>query len=171
MTDKRTRRVRDRIEAAHERNEAAAAAQQPPKSRVRQLAEDHPIAMLAGGIVVGALVARFVPVGRLLPAGLGRKVRRNALSLATVATELAAAYGAGAGEFAAVAGAKAADFASEAGREGRERIEDLGEVVSEAGTEARRRAADFAEVAVNGARGAGVAAMRRVGEIASRVRH
>lgn len=87
-----------------------------PLGKVKGFVEEHPVAMVAGGIVLGALVA-----GALSRAGSGmtgdkatRKgtlsrmsLPRRAADLATVGLEIAAAYVAGA------AGEKAAAAASE----------------------------------------------------------
>lgn len=87
-----------------------------PLGKVRGFVEEHPVAMVAGGIVLGALVA-----GALSRAGSGvtgdkatRKgtlsrisLPRRAADLAAVGLEIAAAYVAGA------AGEKAAAAASE----------------------------------------------------------
>lgn len=90
-----------------------------PLGKVKGFVEEHPVAMVAGGIVLGALVA-----GALSRAGSGvtgdkatRKgtlsrmsLPRRAADLAAVGLEIAAAYVAGAaGEKAAAAASEEAD--------------------------------------------------------------
>lgn len=96
-----------------------------PLTKVKGFVEDHPVAMVAGGLLVGALVA-----GALARAGSGvtsgvtgdkatRKgtlarmsLPRRAVDLATLGVELAAAYVAGAaGEKAAAAPAESEEAA------------------------------------------------------------
>lgn len=81
-----------------------------PLGKVKGFVEEHPVAMVAGGIVLGALVA-----SALARAGAGDKatrkgtlarmsIPRRAVDLATLGAELVAAYVAGAaGETAAAA--------------------------------------------------------------------
>jgi len=65
---------------------------------VKGLVEEHPVAMLAGGILLGALVAGAL--SRPAKGGSGEKPRRSfarrAAQIATLGAELAAAYAAGA---------------------------------------------------------------------------
>ena len=49
-------RLRDRIDAAKARNAAQSALDSS-----RKVIEEHPIAALAGGILIGALIARALP--------------------------------------------------------------------------------------------------------------
>lgn len=135
-----------KIAAGQERNRARAA--------IQQVANDHPIALLAGGIVLGALVAR------LLPKSAFGKVGKRAASLAVMGAEMAALYG-----------SKVADAAGEAARDSREKLEDLGSTVSEGASEARRRTGDLADLAVSTAKSVGSKALRKVSEAADRVRH
>ncbi len=135
-----------KIASGQERNRA--------RSAIRQVANDHPIALLAGGIVLGALVAR------LLPKSAFGKVGKRAASLAAMGAEMAALYG-----------SKVADAAGEAARESREKLEDLGSTVSEGANEARRRTGDLADRAVSTAKSVGSKALRKVSEAAERVRH
>ena len=141
-----SRSTADKVAAAQKRN-----AERPG---FREVIEDHPIAAVAGGILLGALLARALP---RLPFG---KIGRRASTLAAVGAELASLYG-----------ARAASAASVAGRDGREKLADLGETVADASSEARRRGAEIADVAIAGARSAGGSALRRVSELATRVRH
>lgn len=149
-------RVRDRIDAAKARNAAQSAI-----DASRKVIEEHPIAAMAGGILIGALIARAIP--RISPRSLAqtpaRKLGKSALSLATVAGELAVAYAA---------------KAAEAGRGGVDKLEDLGGSVggkvADGSAEARRVATDIASIAMAGMKEAGEAALRHVSEIAAKVR-
>ncbi|OYU33344.1 hypothetical protein [Novosphingobium sp. PASSN1] len=87
-----------------------------PLGKVKGFVEEHPVAMVAGGIVLGALVAGALARGS---GALGDKATRKgtlarmslprrAVDLATIGIELAAAYVAGA------AGEKAAAAADDA---------------------------------------------------------
>ena len=134
-----------KIAAGQERNRA--------RSAVRQVVDDHPIALLAGGIVLGALVAR------LLPKSAFGKVGKRAASLAAMGAEMAALYG-----------SKVADTAGEAARESREKLESLGSSVTESASEARRKTSDFADLAVSAAKSVGSKALRKVSDAAERVR-
>ena len=139
-------RLARRIAAAQERNRA--------RSAVQGMIDDHPIALLAGGLLLGALVARLLP--------------RNAMG--KLGTRAAALTMAGA-EMAALLSDRVASTAGEAAREGRGRLGDLGETFSETATEARRRTADLADIAITTAKAVGADALRRVSQAADRVRH
>lgn len=98
MTDSET--PQPETEAA----EAIAATPADPLGKVKGFVEEHPVAMVAGGIVLGALVAGALARGS---SALGDKATRKgslarmslprrAVDLATLGVELAAAYVAGA---------------------------------------------------------------------------
>jgi len=146
VQDTPEKKLEGRIAAAQDRNRA--------RSTVREVVEDHPIAVIAGGLLIGALLARFLP-----RSGLSR-LGTKAATLAAAGAELASLYG-----------AKAADTASEAAREGREKLGVLGESIGETAGEAKRRSIDLADVALAGARAVGGSAVRRVTDLASKVRH
>lgn len=140
------KRLAERIAAGHERN--------ANRGTVRSMVEDHPIAVIAGGIVLGAVIARLLP-----KSGLSRLGGR-AVALAAAGAELAALYG-----------SRAADSAGDMARDGRERLGEIGETIGESAGEARRKTIDLADVALAGARAVGGKAARRASEIVSRVRH
>ncbi|WP_298189391.1 hypothetical protein [Novosphingobium sp.] len=111
MTDSETPKSEAETEA-----DAGGAKPTDPLGKVKGFVEEHPVAMVAGGIVLGALVA-----GALSRAGSGvtgdKATRKGSLSrmslprraadLAAAGLELAAAYVAGAvGEKAAAAGSE-----------------------------------------------------------------
>ena len=139
-------RLAKRIAAGRERN--------ADRGTVRSIVEDHPVAVIAGGLVLGVLLARFLP-----RSGISRLSGR-AMALAAAGAELAALYG-----------SKAVDGAGEAARDGREKLGEIGGTISESAGEARRRTLDLADVAIAGARAVGDSAARRVAGLASKVRH
>lgn len=65
---------------------------------VRGIVEEHPVAMLAGGILLGALIAGAIsgPATKRPGEKPRRSFSRRAVQLATIGAELAAAYVAGA---------------------------------------------------------------------------
>lgn len=147
--------VREKIEAA----KARVAASSPAKT-VKTLVDEHPVAMLAGGILLGALVARAWPKRRSAAKEVvDSRLGKRAVALAALGAEIATAY---------------ATRAAEVGREGVARLEDIGGSVggkiAEGGEEARKRAVDLTDVAVSSAREAGETALRRLIEIATRLR-
>lgn len=147
--------VREKVEAAKARVAAAG-----PGKTVKTLVDEHPVAMLAGGILLGALVARAWPKRRSAAREVvDSRLGKRAVALAALGAEIASAY---------------ATRAAEAGRESVAKLEDIGGSVggkiAEGGEEARKRAADLTEVAVSSAREAGETALRRLIEIATRLR-
>lgn len=149
----------------HEKVEAAKArlaertSNPNPAQKVKTLIEEHPVASLAAGILLGALIAKALPSsGRL---------RKSAAGLASVAGKLAVDY---------------ASKAADAGREGLHKVEEVGgklaEVggtvggkIAEGGGDAKRKAVDLAEVARSAALEASEIAIRKVTEFASRMKH
>lgn len=155
MTDasKTAQNVREKVEAAKARL-AERTGNARPVEAVKGLIEEHPVASLAAGILLGALIARAIPSRKR--STLGKK----ALGLATLAGKLATDYAA---------------KAAEAGREGIQKAEAIGgsvsEKLSDGGTEARRKAVDLADIALAGAREASELALRKVNDLASKLRH
>lgn len=151
MSEDRNTRLRERLDAAKARTAEIAG---DSARTVKTLAQEHPVAMLAGGILIGALIARAIPKSQKKKAG------KRLSSLAALGTELALAYA-----------AKAAD----ASKDGVHKLEDIGGSVggkiSEGSAEAKKRAFDLADLAIAGAREAGEVAMRRANEFASKIRH
>ena len=95
---------------------------------VKGLIEEHPVAMLAGGILLGALIAGAL--SRARPAKLDRAGKpgssfvRRAVEIAVLGGELAAAYAAGAGSVVE----EAAESASEAAKPKTRRLADLASI-------------------------------------------
>ena len=155
--------LRGKVDAAKTRL-AERTANAKPVQTVKSLIEEHPVASVAAGILLGALVAKALPSFR------GRntsKVDEAAGSLRKSASSLAA-----------VAGKLAMDYAMrarEAGVEGLHKVEEVGGTVggklAEGGKEARHKAIDIAEIARSAALEATDAALRKVNELAGRVKH
>lgn len=146
VADSPKQKIADRISAGQERNRA--------RGTVREVIEEHPIAVIAGGILLGAVLAQFLP-----KTGLARYGRR------------AAALAAAGGELAMLYGSKAADSAGDVAREGREKLGELGDTVSDTAAEAKRKGLDLADVALAGVKAFGGSTARRVSDLASKVRH
>lgn len=130
-----------------------------PAQRAKTLIEEHPVASLAAGILLGALIAKALPSS-------GR-VRKSAAGLASIAGKLAVDY---------------ATKAADAGREGLHKVEEVGGKLADAGGslggkiadgsgDARRKAGDLAEIARSAAAEASEIAIRKVTEFASRMKH
>jgi hypothetical protein len=126
--------------------------------------DNHPLALLAGSVILGVVAAS------LIPASLGRKLGSRALGLAAVAGDLGAEYG-----------SKALGYAAKGARAGQEKLDDVGETIAEKGdearrravemsTQARRRAVEMAEAAAANARDARQTALKRIGELSAKVR-
>ncbi|WP_225207169.1 hypothetical protein [Novosphingobium huizhouense] len=154
MTEETASRLRDRLDAAKARDAARSGVE-----TVKGLIEEHPVAALAGGILVGAIVARMLPRGSKSAAEPVKKAGKSASALAALGAEIALAYAA---------------KAAEKGRDGVHKLEDIGGTVGEklgdGASEAKKRASDFADIAVNVLREAGEAALKRAGELKDRVK-
>ena len=133
-------RIRSKISASQARSRGTGAPRKPKAaSRKRASGEstfiekamaDHPLALLAGSVVLGVIAAS------LMPRTWGSKLGGRMLGLATVAGELGAAYG-----------SKAWGAAAEGARAGQDKLEDLGETLADQSTDARRRAVELGTVA------------------------
>lgn len=152
--------LRDKIEAAKVRSAEMAGSS---ARKARDFVEEHPVAVVAGGLVLGALIAGAFARSRRqdkTASGVIADGSAKLSKLAAIGAELAMAYAA---------------KAAEAGKDGVGRLEDLGGTVggkiSEGGAEAKKRATDIAEIAMAGARGAGEAALRRAHDLAAKIRY
>ncbi|MDP3549517.1 MAG: hypothetical protein Q8R81_03875 [Novosphingobium sp.] len=157
-----TSTLRDKVDAAKTRL-AERAANAKPVHTVKTLIEEHPVASVAAGILLGALVAKALPSFR----GRSTKVddaagslRKSAAGLATVAGKLALDY---------------ATRAREVGREGLHKVEEVGGSVggkiAEGGKDAGHKVIDIAEIARSAALEASEAALRKLNELTSRIKH
>jgi hypothetical protein len=128
----------DRLEKARVRsNDLAASA----ASRTREFVSEHPVATVAGGIIIGALIAgaltrRQRPISRAVADQTAARLTR----LATMGAELALGYAA---------------RAATASKDG---VEQIGEKGAEAG----HKVVDLAEIALTTLRSAGEAALHRL---------
>ena len=143
--------LRDKVEAAKTRL-AERTANARPVETVKTLIAEHPVASVAAGILLGALIAKALPSS-------GR-FRKGAAGLATVAGKYAVDY---------------AMKAAEAGREGLHKVEEaggaMGGKIAESSSDARRKATDLADVARAAAIEASEIAIRKMTELASRIKH
>lgn len=171
----KAKRIKDKIAASSARNSGKAPQRRDAKSAQERKGaddrsffgralDDHPLALLAGGVVLGAVAAS------LIPASFVRKMGSRAFGMAALAGEMSALYG-----------GKALEKGSEAARAGQDRLEDLGESaadysadararVIELGTLAARRAIELASEARGNARDTGGGLAKRLGELADRAR-
>lgn len=148
MTEDTATRLRERLDAAKARDIARSGVE-----TVKGVIEEHPVAALAGGILIGALIARMIPRSPV------KKASKGAGALAALGAELAMAY---------------ATKAAEKGREGVHKLEDIGGAVGEklgdGANEAKKRAVDFADIATSALREVGEIAIRRANEFKDRVK-
>jgi hypothetical protein len=168
VSDQKAERIRNKISASQARTRGEGSPRKAkPASRKRPSGEttfiekavaDHPLALLAGSVVLGAIAAS------LIPRAWGSKLGGRMLGLATIAGELGAAYG-----------SKAWGAAAEGARAGQEKLEDVGETLADQGSDARRRAIELgtqagkrvielAGAATRNAREAGGGALKAIGD-------
>lgn len=174
MSDDKAERIRSKISASQARSRGDAAprkAKAAPRKRasgettfIDKAIADHPLALLAGSMVLGVIAAS------LLPRSWGSKLGGRMLGLATVAGELGATYG-----------SKAWGAAAEGARAGQDKLEDLGETLADQSTDARRRAVELgtlagkraielAGVAAKNAREASGGALKALSDLSDRAR-
>lgn len=150
--------LRDKVDAAKARL-AERTGNARPVETVKSLIVEHPVASLAAGILLGALIAKALPSS-------GR-FRKGAAGLATVAGKFAVDY---------------ATKAAEVGREGLHKVEEAGSKLADVGGnvggriaetsgDARRKANDLADVARAAAIEASEIAIRKMTELAARIKH
>ena len=175
MSDEKADRIRSKITASQARSRGDAAPRKTrltPQKRasgetsfIEKAIADHPLALLAGSVVLGAIAASLVP------RSWGSKLGGRMLGLATVAGELGAAYG-----------SKAWGAAAQGARTGQEKLEDLGEVLADQGNDARhkavemavlaaKRAIELAGIAAKNTREAGDGALKAISDLSDRARH
>ena len=170
MSDEKAERIRSKISASQARTrgegsprkaKARPAAQKRPSGEttfIEKAVADHPLALLAGSVVLGAIAAS------LIPRAWGSKLGGRMLGLASIAGELGAVYG-----------NKAWGAAAEGARAGQEKLEDVGETLADQGSDARRKAIEMgamagrrvlelAGTATRNAREAGGGALKALGE-------
>ena len=167
-SDGKADRIRSKISASQARTQGKAkprtAASRPKTTRSNggnffdRAIDDHPLAMLAGSMVLGAIAAS------LIPASFARKLGSRALGLAAVAGELGALYG-----------GKALEAAAEGARAGQDKLEDIGETLADQSADARRKAVELAAVAAQSARETGGGVLKALSDLRTdlreRVRH
>lgn len=177
MSDDKAERIRSKIDASQARSRGDAAprkarAKTAPRQRasgetgfIEKAMADHPLALLAGSVVIGAVAAS------LIPRSWGSKLGSRVLGLATIASELGAVYG-----------TKAWAATAEGARAGQDRLEDLGETLADRGSDAGhkatelgllagKRALELAGLAAKNAREASDNARKAIGDLTDRARH
>lgn len=142
--------LRDKVESAKARL-ADRTANPRPVETVKTLIVEHPVASVAAGILLGALIARALPKS----GPSSTRLRKSAAGLATVAGKYAVDYA-----------MKAAD----AGRDGLHKVEEAGSKIAESSSDARRKANDLADIARAAAIEASEIAIRKMTELASRIK-
>lgn len=154
--------LREKVEAASHRLAERTAAAKPVQT-VKGLIEEHPVASVAAGILLGALVASALPSVRRRPATVEKAtsgLRTSAGALASVAGKLALDY---------------ASKAREAGREGLHKVEEVGgrvgHKIADTSADAKHKTGDLAEIIRVAAIEASEVAIRKVNELASRAKH
>ena len=142
--------LHDKVDAAKARL-AERTGNARPVETVKSLIVEHPVASLAAGILLGALIAKALPSS-------GR-FRKGAAGLASVAGKYAVDYAA---------------KAAEAGRDGLHKVEEVGSTVghklADGSGDARRKAIDLADVARAAAMEASEIAVRKITELAARIK-
>lgn len=152
MTDENTkvRAIRKKIDASQERQRAPrGSSDEGPRNDLRKIVDDHPLAALAGSIMVGVIASA------LLPASITRKLGRGAVALTAAAAEMGALYG-----------SKALELGEDARRASADALGEFSDTLAETGGEARRKAFDFAGEARRLAFEFGNEASRRAAELA-----
>ena len=126
-TKKRTE-LKNKIDAAEKRNADRSFGDYARDARdgATTFVKDHPIATIAGGLAIGAMIAAVLP-------GPGRKIRKKASArgalIAGAIADLALTYG-----------TQFLDGAGKAAKAGQERAGDLGESLSDSARSASRTA-------------------------------
>lgn len=175
MSDEKAERIRNKIDASQKRTRGESAARKPaatPRKRasgetgfIEKAMADHPLALLAGSVVIGAVAAS------LIPRSWGSKLGSRVLGLATIAGELGAVYG-----------TKALSATADGARAGQEKLGDLGETLADQGSQAGhkaidlgllagKRALELAGIAAKNARDASDSALKAIGDLSDRGRH
>ncbi|MXO58804.1 hypothetical protein GRI89_04520 [Altererythrobacter salegens] len=159
MTDANPQSLKERVDAAWARNEERAGnfidrageAAIDAKDKVTAFAKEHPVATVAGGIVVGILIAGLFRGPRQAAVKGGGKIA----SLATVGAELALAYAVKALEAAEEGGKDGLDWLSEASRL-------VGRNARELGGEAAEYAGEARDAVIEGGKSVGEAIRERL---------
>ena len=152
MTDQ-DNTLSERLEAARERSTELASG---ASSRARDFIHDHPVASIAGGIAVGALIA-----GLLMPRKRPTLAKAGEAAIDASAARLGRLASLGA-ELALAYAARAASASKEGAGKIEDRIVDQLGQINDNGAEVGRKLSGLAEVALNTLREAGEAAVHRL---------
>lgn len=152
MSEIKRKDIKKRIEAGESRNaERTAFSDRAAQARdqATEFAREHPIALIAGGLVLGIAISALFP--RSPTRRIGREVGSKAAGIAAMAAELAALYG-----------ERALGAAQHAGRAGLDRFEDLSDSANQTARSLRREASYLAGNASDSARAMRRGASKRV---------
>lgn len=143
--------LRAKIEAAEARNESRSFGEYAKEAQetATNFVKERPLTTIAGIAIAGLVIGSLFPKGRQV----GRNVGTRAASLATLAAEFSALYG-----------AIALDTVSDAARAGQDRLEDIGESAGKGARGLKRDAGYYADSAGDNVR----TATRRAGRKTSR---
>ena len=155
MADAKRKNLKQKVAAAQQRNEArertfldrAGETAIEAKDKFTAFAKEHPVATVAGGLVVGALIASMFKGPRKAAAKGGSKLA----GLAVLGAELAAAYA-----------ARALETAQETGRDGAEWLGETGRSIGRGARGLGEEAASYAASARDSAVRTGKSATRAI---------
>jgi hypothetical protein len=151
MTEAKRAQLKQKVAKARKRNEdrgrttivdRAGERAIEAKDRFTAFAREHPVATVAGGLAIGALVSGLFK--RSPTRRLGRKAAKAAGSLAALGAELAIVYA-----------QQAMEAANEAGHAGAEKLEELGDAARGATERAGEHASEWGDAARTATRDTG----------------
>lgn len=117
MSEASRQELRARIEAGKARKEertAIAKKASAARDQLTQIAREHPVLLIAGGLAVG------VALSTLIPRSPTRRLSKNALGMIATVAELGLAYG-----------RQAAQASEDASKTGRARIAEVGSAIAD----------------------------------------
>lgn len=117
MSEASRQELRARIEAGKARQEertAIAKKASAARDQLTQIAREHPVLLIAGGLAIG------VALSTLIPRSPTRKLSKSALGMIATVAELGLAYG-----------RQAAQAAEDAGQSGRTRAAEVGNAIAD----------------------------------------
>ncbi len=139
----------------------AAEGSSPDFSRVRNLATEHPLALIVGGLTLGAVA------GALLPRSAGRRLAKGAVAAASMAGELGLLYVRQAIEKAEDAAESLAELKETVGTGASDYSRKAADLVSETG----RKSSNMAEDTLASARDVGQRIGKQAIKLRSHIRH
>ena len=125
MNDPGRNSLRERIEAGEARQQArelALAERADARDRLTNVAREHPLLLIAGGLAIG------VAISALIPKSPTRRLSKNAIGFLAMVTELGVSYG-----------RQAMEGGGDAGRAGKEKLTELGNSILDGAIKLRDR--------------------------------